>query len=93
MPTKRKQRGKRIATPTAFSQPLRPYWIRPDQAEEYFGVSRSTLYVWLESGRIVNKNVKVRPESQRTIRLIEFASLSKFIEDLPAAERATTAAA
>ncbi len=85
---RRKRRGYRIATPAEFGQPLKPAWIRADQAPDYFGVSRSTLYVWLDSGRIVTKAVKVKPASQRTIRLINFESLSKFVDELPATEAA-----
>jgi hypothetical protein len=91
---RRKRKGHRLSTPTAFPQPLKPAWIRVDNAPHFFAVSRSTLYLWLDehgslepkSGKIWNKHVKLTPRSQRTIRLINFDSLCKFIEALPAAE-------
>ncbi len=86
--TQRKRRGYRLTTPAVYNPPLKPAWIRIDRAPDYAGVSRSTIYEWLATGKIINKHIKLNPASQRTIRLINFESLCAFIEKLPAVEAA-----
>jgi len=83
---KRHKRGYRLSTPANHVRPVRPPWIRVDEAPSFVGISRATLYVWLETGKIHNKHVALTPGSKRTIRLINFDSLNQFIDALPSVE-------
>ena len=85
-PQKRRRRGYRLPTPKEQARPVRPTWIRVDEAPDFVGISRATLYVWLETGKIESKHISVRPGSSRTIRLINFDSLNAYINALPSVE-------
>lgn len=60
---------------------IKPEWAQPHQLAKYFGVSRMTLYRYIEE-------MKVRPEFKRTVVklnqrlvLVHIKSFEKFIID------------
>jgi predicted site-specific integrase-resolvase len=56
-------------------------WFRPYQAPRY-GVSRATIYEWMEDGLLESKLVK-RPGMKSGCRFVSVKSLKKLIEGSP----------
>jgi hypothetical protein len=60
---------------------LKPEWIRIPTASRVSGLSRTFLFEQIVQGKIESKHLK-RPGKTRGIRLINYASLMRFIEGL-----------
>ncbi|NWK55649.1 helix-turn-helix domain-containing protein [Verrucomicrobiaceae bacterium N1E253] len=61
---------------------MRREWIRPAEVREIFGIGRTTLYALMKKGVIVNKSLK-EPGQRAATRLINYDSISDYIEGLP----------
>ena len=55
-----------------------PAYIRPHQVQQFFSLSRSTLYRLLGQGAIESKSIR-RPGHARGIRLVSTESIRAFI--------------
>ena len=60
-------------------KPLKPEWIRPNQATHVFGIGRTKLYELMAAGKIKTASIRKRGDSRGT-RLISYDSLASFIE-------------
>ena len=59
---------------------IKPEWIRVPEAVKVSGLSRSSIYELIASGKIKSFSNRARG-SQRGIRLISYDSLLGFLED------------
>lgn len=56
-----------------------PEWMSPGDAAKKFGVSRSTLYDWMNRGKIRNSSLKEKHQRHGK-RLVNVESLRAYIE-------------
>jgi len=69
----------RPAAPAASTLPLKPEWIRVPEAVRVSGISRSSLYELIASGKIKSFSNRQRG-AVRGIRLISYDSLMAYLE-------------
>jgi len=73
--------GKISTTNSKPSYPyIKPEWVRVPEAVKVSGLSRSSIYELIASGKIKSFSNRARG-SQRGIRLISYDSLLGFLED------------
>ena len=75
---------KNTEKPTSKHQPLKPEWIRVDDAVRVSGISRSKIYELIKAGKIRSFSKRERG-AIRGIRLIFLDSLLDHIEQMYAA--------
>lgn len=60
-------------------QPIKPEWLRIQEAVRVFGISRSSLYEMIAAGSIKSTVLRKRG-ALRGIRILSFDSLAEFCE-------------
>ncbi len=63
------------------TQPQLPVWLRVKQATELYPIGRSTIYTLIEKGLIKSATTRIDKHQRYGCRLINRASLEKFLED------------
>jgi hypothetical protein len=78
-------RGVLIHTVNTILEPqqLPPLKIRVEEALRISGLKRSTLYRLMRAGKIKSCLFHTTKKKQNTLRLVDYASLKKFLNGLP----------